>query len=211
LQHVLPRPGDLSRVTHFRALPFLEVPRLMQQLATHEGSAAKALQFLISTATRAGEVLGAIWDEIDFEAATWLVPPSRMKSRREFRVPLSKEALALLDNLPREPNNPYLFIGSKPGAGLSETSLAAALRRVGCDATPHGFRSSFSDWAHERSTFSNHEIELSLAHSIGSDVERAYRRGDILDRRRRLMAAWSKFICTPPPAAGAVVPMRGAR
>jgi integrase len=135
------------------------------------------------------------------------VPAARMKARREHRVPLSPQVIELLDNLSREQNNPFLFIGSKPGAGLSETSLAAALRRAGRMETVHGLRSSFSDFCHERTSFSNHEIELSLAHAPGAAQERAYRRGDMLDRRRRLMAAWAAYCCSPP-AAGAVVPLR---
>ncbi len=208
LSEVLPAPGQIARITHHRAMPYLEVPALVSVLHQHEGSAARALIFAILTGARSAEALGATWAEIDH--AVWTVPASRMKARREHRVPLAPQVIELLEGLPREANNPFLFIGSRPGAGLSETALAATLKRVGCDATVHGFRSSFSDWAHERSAFSNHEIELSLAHAIGSDVERAYRRGDMLDRRRKLMAAWARY-CTTPSAAGAVVPLRGAR
>jgi integrase len=184
----------------------------MSVLRQHEGSAAKALMFAILTAGRAGEVLGAVWDELSLDPANpvWTIPASRMKSRREHRVPLSPQVIELLNGLPREPNNPYLFIGSKSGAGLSETSLAAVLRRAGRTETVHGIRSSFSDFCHERTNFSNHVIESSLAHQIGSSVERAYRRGDMLDQRRRLMETWARY-ATTPLAASAVVPLRRSR
>ena len=214
LSEVLPAPGQIAKVAHHRAVPYSEIPALMAQLAAREGSAVKALMFAILTVGRAGEVLGAVWGEINLDPANpmWVVPAERMKARREHRVPLSPQVIELLDGLPREDGNPFLFIGSKSGAGMSETSLAATLRRVGRSETVHGLRSSFSDWAHERSAFNNHEIELSLAHSVGSDQERAYRRGDMLDRRRKLMEAWARFCMSSLGAqTGKVVSMQPAR
>jgi integrase len=158
-------------------------------------------------------VLGATWDEIDFGAATWTVPASRMKAKREHRVPLSPAALSLLRALPREDGNPYCFVGPKAGQGLGGMMLARLLKRMGRDGiTVHGFRSAFSDWAHESTSHANHCIELSLAHSVGSDVERAYRRGDMVLKRVKLMNEWSKYCNSPAVARGGkVVPLRSGR
>jgi integrase len=171
--------------------------------------AARALQFCILTAARTGEVIGARWSELDFDNATWTVPAGRMKASREHRVPLSSIAIKLLKELYREQDNPHVFIGAQKGNGLSDMAMAVVLRRMGVPVTVHGFRSSFSDWAHERTGHSNHEIELSLAHSIGSAVERSYRRGDLFDKRRKLMEGWGRFCSAPAaPPSGEVVPLR---
>jgi integrase len=170
----------------------------MNELAKREGVGAKALQFAILTAARTSEVLGARWDEIDLNNAMWTVPARRMKSRREHKVPLSPQAVELLRSLYTETDNPFVFVGTRRGAGCALVTLGETLRRVGRSETAHGMRSSFSDWAHERSTFSNHEIELSLAHTVGSGQEKSYRRGDMIDKRRKLMEAWAKY-CTSPP------------
>ena len=169
----------------------------MAQLTAREGVAAKALMFAILTAARAGEVLGATWNEIDFENAVWILPPSRMKGRREHRVPLAPQAVELLKAFIARTKTRTYSLDPRSGAGLSETALAAVMRRVGRTETVHGLRSSFSDWAHERSAFNNHEIETALAHKVGSEVERAYRRGDLLEKRRKLMEAWAKY-CDEP-------------
>jgi len=183
LSEALPKPGKVAPVVNHRAVPYKEMPELMAQLGTHEGVGVKGLQFAILTAARRGEVLGARWDEIDFDAAMWTVPAERMKGRREHRVPLARHVIELLKGLYTEDGTPYVFVGPRTGAQLSETALAEALRRAGRSETVHGLRSSFSDWAHESTSFSNHEIELSLAHTVGNAVEKAYRRGDMLDRR----------------------------
>lgn len=213
LSEVLAEPSKIARVDHHRAVPYREVPTLMAQLATREGVGVKALQFAVMTAARTGEVLGATWSEIDFEQAMWTVPAERMKSRREHRVPLAARAVELLRGLRTEDSTPYLFVGPRTGAQLSETALGEALRRAGRSETVHGLRSSFSDWAHESTAHSNHEIELSLAHTIGSGQEKAYRRGDMLDKRRRLMEAWAKYCMSPPiqAQAGTVVAIGAAR
>jgi integrase len=213
LSEVLAEPSKIARVDHHRAVPFRELPGLMAELAKREGIGVKALMFAVWTAARTAEVLGATWSEIDLKNAVWTVPPQRMKSRREHRVPLAPQVVELLKNLHTEDGTPCVFVGPRTGAQLSETALAEALRRAGRSETVHGLRSSFSDWAHESTGFSNHEIELSLAHTIGTGQEKAYRRGDMLDKRRRLMEAWAKF-CMSRPAeqrkGGDVVPMRGA-
>jgi integrase len=200
LKHILPKPAKSASVEHHKAVPYVEVPALMAQLRQHEGVAVQALQFVTLTACRVGEVLGATWDEIDLDNAVWTIPAGRMKAGREHKVPLSPPAIALLRGLYREAGNRHLFIGAR-NAKLSNAALLAALRRLGRSETAHGFRSSFSDWAHERSAFSNHVIELSLAHAIGSAAEQAYRRGDMFEKRRKLMQAWATF-CTTAPARG---------
>jgi integrase len=172
--------------------------------------AAQALRFTVLTAARVGEALGAKWDEIDLEAAEWTIAASRMKSRREHRVPLSPQVMGLLRGLYREEGNPFVFIGTRPGTAVTQVTVLQALRRLVPDVTVHGFRSAFSTWSHERSRFNNHVIELSLAHTVGNAVERSYRRTDLAQQRRKLLEQWSAF-CTTPPAAKAdgktVVPM----
>jgi integrase len=199
LKHILPKAAKIARTTHHAATPYAEAPAVMAELRQREGVASKALQFLILTVGRAGEVLGATWEEIDLDSATWTIPATRMKSGHEHRVPLSPPALELLRSLYREEGNPYLFIGSR-NERLSHGALGAVMRRIGRDdETVHGFRSSFSDWAHERTGYASHVIELSLSHNIGGAVEKAYRRGDLFHKRRRLMQDWAKF-CTSPPS-----------
>jgi integrase len=208
LSEVLPEPSKVARVVHHRAVPYVEIPGLMVELQKREGVAARALMFAILTASRSAEALGAAWAEI--KDGTWVVPAARMKSRREHRVPLAAPVLELLKDLHTEDDNPHLFIGPKTGAPLSEFSLIEVLRRLGRKETVHGFRSSFSDWAHERTDHANHEIEISLAHSVGTGQEKAYRHGDMLGKRRKLMDAWARFCTNPPTQAGAeVVTLRG--
>jgi integrase len=218
LKMVLPAPSNVAPEKQMPALPFARVPELISKLASRESVSAAALRFVIMTACRIGEATGARWEEIDFEAATWTVPASRMKAkkkdRKPFRRPLSLALIALLQALPREEGNPYLFIGSTPGAPISDAALRQALAREGhADVAVHGFRSSFSDWAHERTSHANHVIEISLAHTVGNKVERSYRRGDLFEKRRRLMDDWARY-CTTPPAAESpakVVSIAGAR
>jgi len=200
LQEALPSPRRVSPVKHLPAIAFDAVPQLMADLDA--SVAAQALRFTILTATRVGEALGARWDEINLEAAEWMIPASRMKSRREHRVPLSPQVLELLRGLYREEGNPFVFVGTRPGTAVTQATVLQALRRLVPGVTVHGFRSAFSTWAHERSRFSNHVIELSLAHTVGTAVERSYRRTDLAEQRRKLMEAWAKF-CTSPPRATA--------
>jgi integrase len=213
LDQVLPAVRDVAPRGHHAALAYAALPAFVAELRRQDEVAARALEFLILTTARSGEVLGATWDEIDFGAATWTVPASRMKAKREHRVPLSPAALSLLRALPREDGNPYCFVGPKAGQGLGGMMLARLLKRMGRDGiTVHGFRSAFSDWAHESTSHANHCIELSLAHSVGSDVERAYRRGDMVLKRVKLMNEWSKYCNSPAVARGGkVVPLRSGR
>jgi integrase len=208
LEHLLPAVTQIkARATnHHAALPYAELPAFMSELRTREGISARALEFTILTAARTGEVTGARWDEIDLRARVWTVPADRIKGGREHRVPLSDAAIALLDGLPRERGNEFVFIGRRAGEGLGHVALGGVLKRMGrTDITPHGFRSTFSDWAHETTAFPNHVIEQALAHTVGNAVERAYRRGDLFDKRRKLMDAWSQYCTANPVEADAKV------
>jgi integrase len=212
LDQLLPKPGKVTPVVAMPAMPYADVPALMTELAAREGIAALALRFLVMTTTRVSETTGATHSEINFEAATWTIPATRMKARREHVVPLAPQVVELLKGLPTEDGNKFLFLGASSGEGVSGSAIRMLLRRLGHDVVAHGFRSSFSTWAHERTGHSNHEIELSLAHSIGSEVERAYRRTDLLAKRRKLMEAWATYVTSPPvvqKAGSNVRPMRG--
>ena len=177
--------------------------------------AALALTFTILTAARSGEVLGARWGEIDLAEAGWAVPGGRMKAGREHRVPLSGAALAVLRQAAAlrsgKDADGFVFPGQRPGKGLSVMALAMVLRRMGRpELTVHGFRSAFRDWCAEATNFDRDTCEAALAHTIGNKVEAAYRRGDLFDKRRRLMEAWAVFCAAPTAAAGDVTPIRAA-
>jgi integrase len=199
---LLPARGKLATVNHFAAVDYREVPNFVQQLREREGTAARALEFLIYTAARSAEVREATWGEIDFNAKVWRISAERMKASRPHVVPLAPEVLELLRGLYREGDGDdgLVFLGSQPGRPLTDLALMKLMRRMGHSATVHGFRSSFSDWSHERTGHSNHAIEISLAHSIGAAAEKAYRRGDMLEKRRKLMEQWAAY-CTSPPVA----------
>ena len=206
LQHLL---GGKKTTTHHAALAFGAVPAFFAELRGRDSATSRALQFTILTAARTGEVLGAKWDEIDLEAKCWTAPAQRMKSGREHRVPLGGNALALLESLPRHSADGHVFHASgRHDRPLDPKAMRELLRAMRPAATVHGFRSAFSDWAHERSAHSNYVIELSLAHSIGSKVEQSYRRGDLFEKRRRLMEDWNRFLTTPLPASATVTPLR---
>ena len=213
LEHLLPAIGLISKVNHHAALAYDQMPKFWAQLNTREGVAARSLEFLILTAARTGEVIGAKLDEIDLKQKIWTVPADRMKAKKEHRIPLSDRAVEILTELPRERGNEFVFIGPSKGSGLSNMGMAAVLKRMGrTDTTVHGFRSSFRDWAAERTSYPNHVVEMALAHAIGNAVERAYRRGDLFEKRRKLMADWAKFCAINPLAVtGTVVPIRKAR
>jgi integrase len=195
---------------HHAALPYAELPAFMAELREREGIAARALEFLILTAARTGEVRLAVETEIDLREKTWTVPAARMKAGKEHKVPLSPAALALLAKLPREGH--YLFAGVKSGKPFGPVALIQQLHRMGRDVTVHGFRSAFTDWAHEQTAFPKVVIDQALAHAVGDKVEAAYRRGELLDKRRKLMEAWATY-CASKPVAGdnKVVSLRKAR
>jgi integrase len=198
LDVLLPKPRSIRPVRHMRSVPYPEVPRVMAALAADQNVAAQALRFIVLTAARLSEAIEAPWSEIDFEAAEWRIPAERMKGRRPHTVPLSPQAIELLRSLYREEANPHLFISTRtPGTHVVESTVTAALRNAGCKATIHGFRSCLKTWAEEQTNFPGLVIELSLAHKVGSAVENAYRRGDVIVKRRKLMEAWARF-CTAP-------------
>jgi integrase len=193
LEAVLPKRAKLTR-GHHKAMPFDEVPEFMVALREREGIAARALEFAILTAARSGEVFGASWDEFDLSARVWTVPAARMKAGREHRVPLSDRAVEILREMEQKWLGGHVFPGTKPGRPLSVMALEMVLRRMKVDVTVHGFRSAFRDWAGERTHFPREVAEAALAHLVGDAVERAYRRGDALEKRRKLMDAWASFL-----------------
>jgi integrase len=196
---------------HHAALPYAEIPTFMAELRARQGVPARALEFLIMTASRSQEALRAKWSEIDLDAGIWTVPAERMKMRKEHRLPLTSAAVALLRGLPTETGNDFVFIGTQAGKPLSEDTFNALLRRMERPVTPHGFRSAFRDWAGETTAFPHDVCEAALAHIKGKTV-RAYARGDLFNKRRQLMEQWSRYCTSPPKAvAGNVVPMGGAR
>jgi integrase len=214
LDKLLPAHSKVRQVEHHAALPYAELPAFLASLREQEGVAALALDFLVLTAARTGEAIGARWTEIDLLDKTWTVPAARMKARREHRVPLSARALAILDEmrLARDGNNgdAFVFPGGKAGKPLSNMAFLMLLRRMGHgDLTAHGFRATFKTWASDRSSFHNEIVEASLAHVIGGKVEQAYMRGDLFEKRRRLMAQWAAFATTAPVhQAENVTPLR---
>ncbi len=211
LQALLPAKTKVRAVRHHAALPWRDLPGFMAALREREGVAARALEFLILTAARSGEVRGARWDEIDRQARIWTVPAERMKARRPHRVPLSDRALAILEAmrpLADDAATGLVFPGLKRGRPLSDVSLAKVLKRMGRDdLTVHGFRSTFRDWAAEATAYPREVAEQALAHAISDKVEAAYRRGDLFEKRRRLMEDWASY-CERPPGEGEVVAIR---
>ncbi|MFL0357560.1 tyrosine-type recombinase/integrase [Erythrobacter sp. GH1-10] len=194
LDAVLPPISKVQKVQHHSAMPFSDAPRFMEQLREKTNMGAFALEFAILTAARSGEVRHATWDEIDLEAGLWTIPAERMKARKEHRVPLSEAAIALLESVPRLANSNLVFPGQR-GKPLSDMTLSAVLKRMDlAEFTVHGFRSTFRDWAAETTDHSGEVVEMALAHTIGSRVEAAYRRGDLLDKRRALMADWADYL-----------------
>jgi integrase len=194
LDNLLADPNKVSKVEHHPALPWQELGDFIAELQTREGVAARAVEFAILTATRSGEVRGATWGEIDMEAAVWTIPAERMKAGREHRVPLSSGAMGLLGRAPRREG--IIFPGRGVDTSLSDMSLTAVLRRMGrTEITIHGFRSTFRDWCSESvgNSFPREICEHALAHSLPDKVEAAYRRGDLLDKRKVLMQTWAEY------------------
>jgi integrase len=211
LSEVLPARRQIAKVQHHRALRFAAMPDFMAELAKRDGIGALALQFLIFSATRSNEVLGARWLEIDLAARLWVIPAARMKGGREHRVPLSDSALAILAKAPRERENEFVFIGAGKQNGLSPMAMREVLIRMGRrDTSVHGFRSTFRDWAAETTAYPNHICEMALAHVVSNKAESAYRRGDLLTKRAHLMSDWARF-CTTPQRGASVTSIRVRR
>jgi integrase len=198
-----PRRTGGEHVKHHAAVPYADIPEFMQELREKEAMSARALEFVILTAARTGEVIGAIWDEIDIENATWHVPAERMKAGRAHDVPLSRRTLELLRSMPRVKGNRHLFPGTQNGAPIGGSVMLHLLKSMRPGAVPHGFRSSFRDWAGDHTSFPKDVIEAALAHRVKNRTEAAYRRSSALEKRRLLMEAWAKY-CDMPAHSKAV-------
>lgn len=206
LDHILPPHGKVKAKGHHAAMPHAGVAALIAKLAPRHEISAAALAFAIATAARSGEVIGAQWEEIDFGAKLWTVPGERMKSRREHKVPLSDLAIGILEKMQPRRRGAYVFPGEKTGGALANSGMQVLLQRVGVnDATVHGFRSSFRDWAAELTASPREVAEACLAHVVGDKTEAAYRRTEFLEKRRKLMAQWAAYISTSPAAKGGKV------
>ncbi len=204
LANLLPKPSAVQKVAHHPALPYSEIYGFMLKLRNYDCISAKCLEFLILTAARRGEAIGATWQEINLIERAWDIPAERMKAKRPHTVPLSNQAMDILMRLSEYKTSDFLFPGLN-GAGLSSQTIISLLKRMErTDITTHGFRSSFRDWAAETTAFSNEVLEMALAHTITNKAEAAYRRGDLFNKRAVLMQAWSDYIDTKP-AAGDVI------
>lgn len=232
LDNLLPAPGKIAKEKHHPALPIADVGAFMVDLRKQAGVGARALEFGILTAARSGEIRGAVWSEIDFDAAEWSIPAERMKMKSEHKVPLSDAAVGLLkamrvasdtNGYQPEPAADALVFPAPRGGMLSDGTLNAVISRMNDSQTPrwidskdgrtvvqHGFRSTFRDWVSERTNYSNQVAEMALAHAIGDKVEAAYRRGDLFQKRRHLMADWAVF-CSSPETKADVIHMKRTR
>ncbi len=213
LEVLLPARAKVAAVEHHAALAWAEAPAFLNTLRGQPGLAARALELVLLTACRTGEALQARWGEIDPDAGVWAIPAERMKAGKAHRVPLAPAALALLASIRPADALPgaFIFPGQRPGKSLSNMACAMVLRRMGRgEITVHGCRSTFRDWAGDATGYDRETIEASLAHVTGNAVEAAYRRGDALAKRRRLMADWASYLETGTAQAGEVVPIRRA-
>jgi integrase len=218
LEKALPARSKVRRVEHHAALPYSEMGTFMAALHEQEGVAARALEFAILTAARTSEVLLSRWSEFEARGKPWIVPADRMKAKREHRVPLSARAVEIIDSMKTlaghdPPAGRFVFPGAAIEKPLSNMALLMLLRRMGRgDLTVHGFRSTFRDWVSERTNYPSEVAEMALAHTVASKVEAAYRRGDLFERRRRMMADWSTFCAQPDKlqTGNNVAPIRGA-
>jgi integrase len=211
LAKLLPPPNKIAKVQHHAALPWQEIGAFMAELREQDGIAARALEFTILTAARTGETIGALRREVDWDAAVWTVPAERMKAGKEHRVPLTEAAMTVLQAAaPLSGKDPraWLFSGNRPDQHLSNMAMIMLLRRMKRpDLTVHGFRSTFRDWCSEATNHSREIAEKALAHLVGDETERSYQRGDLLEKRRRLMKDWAKF-CARPVRPAEVVSIR---
>jgi integrase len=208
LENTLPKPSKLAPVEHHAALPYTEIGEFIAELRAQEGVPARALEFAILTAARTGEVLGAQTAEFDLSAGMWKIPAARIKGGREHRIPLSKPAAAIVADMIKVHGGTFVFPGSRYGRPPYPGAILKLLKRMGRDGiTVHGFRSTFRDWAGEMSGFAREVVERSLAHVMGDKTEASYARGDLLEKRRRLMDEWAQY-CSAPFAGGKVLPLR---
>jgi integrase len=203
----MPAPAKSRSVKHHEALSVAEVPAFMAELQNVEGIKARALEFTILTATRTSEVLKANWDEINLKAKVWTIPAERMKGGKEHQVPLSRQAIRLLNELPRDKSG-LVFLGSRYGRPLTDGAMWKLAQELRPGLTVHGLRSTFRDWAGDRTAFPRDVIEFALAHKLPDKVEAAYRRGDALEKRRKLMEVWAQY-CSAPASSAKVVALNG--
>ena len=215
LDKLLPKRSKIRKVRHHPALPHAKLPAFMASLKTRAGVAVQAIQFLVLTAARSGEVRGATFAEFDLDAKVWTVPGERMKADRPHRVPLSEPALAIIAERKKEAEalgveiaDAYVFPGMQWGKSLSDMTLTATLRRMDLEVVPHGFRATFKTWATEETNFPRETAEAALAHVLGDKTEAAYSRGDLFDKRRDLMNAWAEYADSVPDN---VVPIKRRR
>lgn len=208
LSMLLPAKTKVRKVQHHAAMPYADLPVFMEELRSHEGFSTAALEFTILTAMRTDEVLGLTWDELDLRAKVWTCPAIRMKAGKEHRVPLMSAALRILEHMAElRGTSPFVFQGLR--GQLSNMAMLMQLRKLNAgDLTVHGFRSTFRDWAAERTNFASEVVEMALAHAISGKVEAAYRRGDLFDKRRRLMDAWAEYCASPAVTMAEVIPLR---
>jgi integrase len=210
LAALLPPRSKVARVEHHAALPYRQVGEFMTALRKQETTAASALEFAILTTARTGEVIGARWAEIELDEALWTIPAQRTKAHREHRIPLAPAAVAVLQKMRERAEGEFVFAGATPRGSLGNEAMSGLLERMDrFDITVHGFRSSFRDWAAEQTAFPREVAEMALGHAVGSAVERAYQRGELREKRRKLMEAWAAY-CAAPVKGGKVVQMRRA-
>lgn len=206
LDILLPKRSKVSKVEHHAALPYDELGKFMADLRHRTSTSARCLEFTILTAARTSEAIGATWDEFDLRTKVWTIPGERMKSGRQHRVPLSTRAIEIILTQEARREGDYVFPGIRGSGPLSNMALLAMLRVMNrADVTAHGFRSTFRDWAAERTKFPSEVVEMALAHAIGDKVEAAYRRGDLFEKRRKLMAEWAEFCGKTVSAQGKVI------
>ncbi|MDR6657792.1 integrase [Tardiphaga robiniae] len=194
LDHLLPALTKIKAVKHHAAMPYGDMAKFMASLKMRTGISVRALEVLILTASRTGALIGMRDEEVDFAERVWTVPASRMKTGKEHLVPLSDRTIAILKSVEREKGNPHFFAGLSKGSHISNMAMLALMKHVAPDYVPHGFRSTFTDWANETTATPHHVVEMALAHSIQSKTERAYRRGTLFEKRRELMNAWSAYL-----------------
>lgn len=206
LDNLLAKPSKVQKVRNHPAVPLDEMVAFMKKLHALEGNTARCLEFAILTAARSGEARGARFDEIDARGKVWRIPPERMKAGKEHRVPLSDDAVKLLEAMPRAEDQELIF-PSVRGKMLSDMAMLQLMRRMEAQAVPHGFRSTFRDWAGEMTNYPRELAEVALAHVKGDATEAAYWRSDVLERRRRMMDDWARFIAQEPEK-GNIVPLK---
>jgi len=211
LGQLLPKASKITKVRHQPALPYQQIHAFVQALRPKKGISPKAFEFLILTAARSGEVLDARWEELDLTAKVWTIPAERMKAGREHRVPLSGRALALVNEMLAGSQGDYVFPNPSGKRAMSTGALLAVIKGMPAYAryVPHGFRSTFRDWAAETTSFANETLELALAHTIKDKAEAAYRRKDQLEKRVALMEQWARYVQTDP-ATAVILPMQKA-